>query len=102
MRLDVLKDKYLNYLVGRGRTEGTKMAYDFDLTKFIAYLRTQGKDDIKAVTTVIIEDYLFGLNVSSATKERRRVIIKNFFDFLSRRGELKNNPADCLESIKVT
>lgn len=102
MTIDELKNKYLNYVLGRGRTEGTKRAYDFDLSKFINFLKAQGITDIEKVTTTLIEDYLFGLDVSSATRERRRVTIKKFFDFLFNRGEIKNHPAIGLESIKVT
>lgn len=102
MKIDELKIKYLNYLMGRGRTEGTKKAYDFDLSKFIDHLNVKDMGNVEDITTTIIEDYLFGLDVSSATKERRRVTIKKFFDYLSRRGEIKNNPANGLESIKVT
>jgi integrase/recombinase XerD len=100
--MEELKIKFLNNLVGRGKAEGTKKAYDFDLTKFISYLKSQGITNFQAVTTTIIEDFLFELNVASSTKQRRKVSISRFFDFLYKREIIKSNPAINVESIKVS
>ncbi len=102
MKINEFKNQYLNSLAGREKAESTKQAYDFDLTKFISYLKSKGISEAKDITTLIIEDYLFGLKVSSSTKQRRKVVIKTFFDFLYKHGEISNNPAVNVESIKVT
>jgi len=102
MKIDELKNQYLNNLVGRGRQESTKEAYDGDLTKFINYLKSKGNSEVKAITTLIIEDFLFGSSVGSSAKQRTKVVIKQFFDFLYKHEEINNNPAVNVESIKVT
>jgi len=94
-------NKYLNYVEGRGRTLSTKEAYKHDLTKFSDYLITLKIDNIEKINSVLIEDYLFELKLSSATKERRRVIIKNFFEYLYRRKYITDNPTVGIDSIKV-
>ncbi len=101
MKLNEQKSKFLNYLVEyRGRSEKTKQAYDFDLTKFINFLHAQRIVDIEGVTTQRIEDYLFELRVSTVTKARIRSSIKSFFNYLFRKELIVKNPGVNLESIK--
>lgn len=101
MRIDEYKDKYLNQLVGRGRGESTKSEYGRDLDKFFIYLKLQGIEEIEAVTTEMIEDYIFEKNDAPRTKRRKQSSIKGYFDFLTRRRDITLNPADNLQSIKV-
>lgn len=102
MRIDYLKNQFLNYLVKyRGRTENTKKAYDFDLSKFSQYLKTKDISEIELVSTRIIEDYLFQLGSTTVTKARVRSSIKSFFSFLYRKEYIKSNPAINLESMKL-
>lgn len=101
MKIDEYKDKYLNQLVGRGRGQSTKLEYSRDLDKFFAFLRTQDIEKIDAVTTQMIEDYIFEKNDAPRTKRRKQSAIKGYFDFLARRRDITFNPADNLQSIKV-
>jgi len=102
MKIDELKDEYLNNLLGLGRQESTKKAYDFDLKKFIAYLETREIFEADAVTTLIIENYRDGLQLLSSTKQRRTMAIKNFFSFLYRREYIQKDPGINVSSIKVS
>lgn len=101
MKIDEYKDKYLNQLVGRGRGENTKTEYNRDLDKFFNYLRTHGIENIDAITTQVIEDYIFEKHDAPRTKRRKQSAIKGYFDFLARRRDITFNPADNLQSIKV-
>jgi site-specific recombinase XerD len=103
MEINELKNQFLNYLVAyRGRTENTKKAYDFDLTKFLKLLASKGVSNVESITTKLIEDYLFHLGSSTTAKARVRSSIKSFFNFLSRKEYITgSNPAMNLESMKL-
>ncbi len=102
MKIDELKDQYLNYLVDyKGESKGTKKTYGFNLTKFIVYLQSKGISDLQSVTTQIIEDFLFGLDVAIRTKANNKSSISSFLKYLHRKGYISDNPAINLESIKV-
>lgn len=103
MEINELKNQFLSYLVEyRGRTENTKRAYDFDLTKFLSFLTSRGLSNVELITTKLIEDYLFHLGSSTIAKARVRSSIKSFFNFLSRKEYITgNNPAMNLESMKL-
>lgn len=104
MKIDELKDQFLNYHVDyKGGSKETKKTYGFNLTKFIAYLQSKGISDFQSVTTQIIEDYLFGLvDVSISTKANIKSSISSFLKYLHRKGYISDNPAINLESIKVS
>lgn len=103
MKIDELKDQYLNYLVDyKGDSKETKKTYGFNLTKFISYLEFKGISDLQSVTTQIIENFLFGLvDVAISTKANNKSSISSFFKYLHRKGYISDNPAINLESIKV-
>lgn len=102
MRINELKDQFLKYLVEyRGRSLSTSDAYDFDLTKFINYLNSQGVYEVNFVKTQDIESYLSKLRCSTTTKARIRSSIKSFFSYLSRKSLVENNPTSALESMKL-
>lgn len=102
MELNELKNQFLNYLVQyKGRSINTKNAYEFDLTRFINYLKSKSITKPELVTTRIIEDYLFHLKSSAITKARVKSSIKSFFCFLSRKEYIGANPTTNLESMKL-
>src|SRR5579872_2461185 len=102
MKIDDLKQQYLNYLVEyKGCSPETKRTYDFNLSKFIFYIKSKGISEFESITTQIIEDYLFGLDVSISTKALRRSSISSFFKHLHRKGQITHNPTIQLETIKV-
>lgn len=103
MKIDELKESWLNYLIARGRGNGTKKAYEDELNKFINYLTSLDITDIHLITTEILENYLFNYpNVSTNTKAWKMRPIKGFFKFLFRREYIRSNPAANLESIKIS
>lgn len=102
MKIDELKNNWLNYLVGRGRCEGTRKDYSDEIDKFIKHLNSIGINDIQLVTTQIIEEYIFNSNVCTNTKAWKMIPIKGFFNFLLRRKYIEFNPASNLESIKTS
>jgi site-specific recombinase XerD len=102
MRINELKDQFLNYFVEyKGGSVNTRRTYDFNLTEFISYLQTKNITDVGLITTEVIENYLFGLNVSIRTKALRKCSIASFFKYLHRKKYISSNPAIDLESIKI-
>src|SRR3990167_591437 len=103
------KDQFLDYLTEfRGRSENTRSAYNFDLTRFIIYLKTLGIEDLNLVSTQTIESYLYDWGrpkeskpLSTITKARVRSSIKSFFRYLHRKDFVENDPGLNLESIKL-
>jgi site-specific recombinase XerD len=102
MKMNELKDKWLNYLIARGRAGGTKTTYDFTATKFIEYITFIGISDISLISTQVIEDFIFGLNVSNNTKAQRMIHLKRFFSYLLSKEYIKTNPTINLDSIKMS
>lgn len=102
MRINELKDQFLSYFVDyKGGSVNTRRTYDFNLSEFITHLQDKGISDTELVTTEIIENYLFGLNVSIRTKALRKCSIASFFKYLHRKRYISSNPAIDLESIKI-
>ncbi len=102
MRIDELKNQFLSYFVEyKGGSINTRTTYDFNLKEFISYLQTKGITEVELITTQIIEDYLFGLNVSIRTKALRKCSISSFLKYVHRKGFINTNPTINLESIKI-
>jgi len=101
MKIEELKDRWLNYLIARGRSEGTKRTYGITVTKFVEHLTAIGILEIDLVTTQIIEDFIFGQDVANNTKAQRMIHIRRFFSFLLSKEYIETNPATNLESIKT-
>ena len=102
MRIDELKNQFLSYFVDyKGGSVNTQHTYDFNLSAFLTYLQSQDILEVESVTTEIIENYLFGLDVSIRTKALRKCSIASFFKYLHRKKHISNNPAIDLESIKI-
>jgi len=102
MKIDEYKNQYLSHIVEvRGRSLNTQKAYDFDLSRFIKYLHSNGVIEAGAITTNIIEAYLLHLKSSTVTKARVRSSIKSFLGFLCRKEVIVSNPSDKLESMKL-
>jgi site-specific recombinase XerD len=102
MRIHELKDKWLNYLIVRGYPEGTVKTYGHTVKKFAEYLTSISIVDTELVTTQVIEDFIFGMTVSTNTKAQRMIHVKRFFSYLLSKEYIKTNPTTNLESIKMS
>jgi len=100
-----LIQEYLDYLyLKKNSSSNTLAAYKRDLLKFSLYLEEAYVSDVKEVSFSHIEDYIQRMlseKRSKATVSRNIVSIKGFFRYLEVSGNIKNNPAGNLKSIKV-
>lgn len=103
MEIENLKTQYLNYLTNfRGLSKNTRYAYDYDLTKFITYLKRSKLNNVSEINSETIENYLLShLRTSTVTKARVRSSLKSFFGFLCRKKIISSNPTSSLESMKL-
>lgn len=102
MKINALINKFMSHLEYRNKAEDTRKAYGIDVDKFITRFTLKDIDDVQSITTQIIEDYLYAMRVTTATRARRRSSIKAFYDFLTKKGYIQNNPATNLDSIQVS
>jgi site-specific recombinase XerD len=102
MKIEELKQKWLNHLIAKGSPDGTIRTYGFTAKKFVKYLTSIGIDEVDLVTTQVIEDFIYGMSVAKNTKGQRMIHIKRFYVFLLSRDFIKTNPTINLESIKIS
>ncbi len=106
MNSNQYKNLFLEYLSEyRGRSENTRKAYDYDLTRFLGYLSDSKINDLKQVSTNHLESYIYETGkhrgLEAITRARMRSSIKSFFGFLTRKGYIEIDPSSKLESIKL-
>jgi len=93
-----MNDIYLSdFLVEKEQTlsANSLIAYKRDLKSFMKFLDEKNKMPIKAVSNIVISDYLLtlkGEGKKEATINRRIVVLHLFFEYLCRYKIAKNNP----------
>ena len=99
-------DQFLHYLiVEKGLSKNTIEAYSHGLNRFLHHLREKGVQDIREVGKFHIRGFLLVLrrkNLNTKSIVINLVAIRTFFRFLIQEGVLESNPAEELESPKVT
>lgn len=91
-------------LVSRGLSKHTFDAYRRDLQLFLAWLDQRSLDDLEAIDTSLIRQYLReerlrGLKIT--TINRRKSALSMFFRHLYAEGIIDENPAELLDSPKT-
>lgn len=101
-----LLDRFLHYLiVEKGLSKNTIEAYNHGLNRFLDHLREKGVGEIKDISKFDIRGFLLVLKrrgLSSKTIVRNLVAIRSFIRFLNEEGILNVNPAEEIESPKIT
>jgi len=104
--MDQLLDQYLHYLiVEKGLSKNTIEAYSHGLNRFLNHLKEKGVHEIKNVSKFDVRAFLLALRrkgLSSKTIVRNLVSLRTFFRFLIQEGVLEANPAEEVESPKIT
>jgi integrase/recombinase XerD len=104
--MDQLLDQFLHYLiVERGLSRNTIDAYSHGLTRFLSHLREKGVREVRETDKFHVRDFLLTLrrkNLNTKSIARDLVAIRTFFRFLVQEGILESNPAEEVESPKVT
>lgn len=101
-RLELLGERYRQYLEVLNRSLQTIRSYKWHLRKFFAYLLEMDMADIHEVTSKVILDYQKHLFYSENTRGRQDTIrtqnnhlkvVKDFFRFLYEEDYISHNPA---------
>ena len=82
----------------------TLSSYMRDLTQFQMWLIASGSPDLRKVKKDMIGDYLMSLTrqgKSPATVTRCTASIKSFYNFMTKNGHMKINPAKSVAAMKV-
>lgn len=82
----------------------TLSSYMRDLTQFQMWLIASGSPDLRKVKKDMIGDYLMSLTrqgKSPATVTRCTASIKSFYNFMTKNGHMKANPAKAVAAMKV-
>ncbi len=90
-------------VVEYGCTQNTVVSYNRDLEDFRDFCIVRKLDFIHAESKDIT-DYMSALRqagMSPRTRSRRLSAIREFYRFLFSEGEIKENPADNLDSVKI-
>lgn len=87
---------FLSLRQERNASQHTLDAYRRDLGYFQDYLTRQGARRITDATSPLIRGYLYELQEKSlapASVERKLAVVKSFYRYLSRTGQVRDNPA---------
>jgi len=102
--LDILADKYLNYLlVEKGLSRTTIESYSRDLSRFLNFLHQQGKKNVSDEDTSYILKHLIALRdagLGARSRARHLVTIRGFYRFLLQEKVLKQDPARLIDLPK--
>ncbi len=101
---DQLTDFFLYISSEKGLSPNTLEAYQRDLSSFVAFLKTRGLTDVKAIAHENIVSFLSLMrtqNYSSSSVCRCMITIKAFFRFLKRENYVPNNLGLYLETPKL-
>jgi len=103
MELNLLLDKYLNYLlVEKGLSEKTIESYSLDLIKLTDFfkknkIKSISDSDISAALILKHLIYLRDLGLGAKSRARHLVAIRGFFKFLLHEKIVKNDPVKNIE-----
>lgn len=96
---------YHDYLTQeKHAADNTLSSYMRDLTQFQMWLIASGSPDLRKVKKDMIGDYLMSLTrqgKSPATVTRCTASIKSFYNFMTKNGHMKTNPAKSVAAMKV-
>ncbi len=105
MKLDILADQYINYLlIEKGLSEKTIESYSSDLGRYLDFLKKKGIRHISDADTPFILRHLIALrNAGLGAKSRARhlITLRGFYRFLVQEKILKQDPARLVDLPKT-
>ena len=105
MKLDLLVDRYLNYLlVEKGLAERTLAAYAADLARHVAFLAEAGVETVAAVDPPLLLRYVIRLRdegLGARSRSRHMVALRGFYRFLVQEKVLEHDPIRNIELPKT-
>jgi len=99
-----MKEKFLYWLeFEKGRSKETASAYDFELTRFTGYLKSQGINSIKRLEKNHIRNFLSHLSNTNGKQGRARALssIKSFLKYLVRENYLESDASFGIDTPKI-
>jgi len=98
------KQEFLHWLeFEKGRRPTTIAAYNYELTRFLQYLRASKLNSLDEVTRELIRQYLSGMSNTNQKQARARAlsVLRTFFKYLTRENHLKSDPTIGIDSPKI-
>ena len=107
--MDNLIDDFRIYLeVERNVSGHTKIAYLADLQEFARFLQESGMMKQEATLAAVEQEgiraylaYLYRQKIKKVTVSRKISSLRAFYKYLVRKGKIKNNPAEMIQSPKT-
>lgn len=94
---------YIDYIkYERKLSKETVKSYEYDLNKFVSFIKNRGVTSFADVSQLDIEKYLaFISSKSSKTVSRNITSINNLFIFLLKEKKIKRNPCEFIDRPKL-
>lgn len=96
-------EHFVNYFLGSIRNENTRLAYMRAWSRFDAWCRLHGLDDIRQVRTLHVSLYLEELQkeLAKSTVKQHRAALSKCFDYLVVKQVIEENPAAVVAAPKL-
>jgi len=104
-------DRFIGYYLNKGYSELGTRIYRRELIRFIGYLEKHSSiQSIKEVTKNLLSEYQLyifslrckdGVPLSASTRQKKLVVIRRFFKFLTQYDYLDKDPATIIELPRV-
>ncbi|GBF35338.1 tyrosine recombinase xerD [Desulfocucumis palustris] len=106
MRLKEAIDLFLAHMESIGRSQATLRSYRQRTRYFYNYLADRFNCDVylEDITTPDVEDYLghmYSRGLTPATRKSALAVARTLFNYCQRRGHRSDNPAACVEAVKL-
>lgn len=103
--LDTLIDKFLTAMDEvRGASHYTVKSYSEDLRQFADFLEENAINNIQAIDTRILRNYLYhlqSLGLAKTSRARKIASLRSFFDYLASQSIINQSPAIGIRSVKL-
>ena len=97
-------DRYKRYiLLEQGLSDNTRMAYQRDVERFLAWIEEEGQDPLYVVLETFhrYTESLFNLGVAPRSIARMLSGVRSFYRFLQLDGFIEQDPTELLESPRL-
>ena len=104
MSMVPMKEKFLHWLeFEKGRSKKTILAYNFELERFINYLKSQKINSLEKIEKNHIRNFLSNLSKTNGKQGRARALssIKSFLKYLVRENYLESDPSFGIDTPKI-
>ena len=108
MTINTLKSEFLENITTYGSAESTKLAYNFELSRFLNYLDSLGMSNVSELSAKCVKDYIKDLknsktnsDLSPVTRARVRSALKSFLDYLYKNDYLEFDLGAKLDKIRI-